>query len=67
MKNISQADFDQFVSHTIRIELMNGAVLIYRVTAESKIAFESTLQNEIYAGLEFDYIWIYHPYDRCTR
>ena len=66
MKNISQSDFDQFVSHTIRIEIMNGVVLIYYVTAESKVAFENILQDETYADLELDFLWIYHPHDRIT-
>ncbi len=36
MESISQESFDAFVTHTIRIELVNGRVLYYWVSAEEK-------------------------------
>lgn len=66
MKTISQSEFDKKVSHTIRIELQDGHLLLYHVSVESKQAFEKALINENNSGWTFDYIWFYIPKDRIV-
>jgi|GEM_PF-4924759 len=66
MDGISQSDFDKNVTHTIRIELMDGDVLIYRVSIESKNALRRTLLNEDFNESKREFLWIYIPHDRLV-
>lgn len=66
MKTITPSEFDKRVSHTIRIELQDGHLLLYQVSVESKQAFQKSLGNEKYGGWGCDYIWFYIPEDRIV-
>lgn len=66
MKTFSQSDFDKSVLHTIRIELQDGEVLFYQVSAESKQAFQKTLEDENHSVSAHYYIWMYIPGDRLA-
>lgn len=64
MATISRDDFDSLVSHTIRIELKDGSVLILNVSVEAKKAFSKHLRNNTISYLENNFLWIYIPGDR---
>lgn len=67
METISQSDFDNFVSHTIRIELKEGFVLTYQVSAEAKKAFRELLvANTLSSDYGNEFLWIYIPNDRLA-
>jgi len=64
MATITQDDFDNAVTHTIRIELKDGSVLFFNVIAEAKKAFAKLLRNDTHSELEYEFLWIYIPEDR---
>jgi hypothetical protein len=66
METISQSGFDKLVSHTVRIELKNGATLIYYVNLESKAAFYKLLKDDAISDYENDFLWFYIPEDRLV-
>ena len=66
MENITRDDFDQIVSHTIRIELMDGTFLRYYVSPEAKKAFRELLLNDGFAMYDRDFLWFYIPEDRMV-
>ncbi len=45
MATISEKDFDKLVSHTIRIDMSDGTILIYSVTPEEKGYLINFLRN----------------------
>ena len=57
---ITEEEFDKLVKHTLRIELLNGMVLIYRVGTAEKQRLIGQLRNhseggELYKALQFLY------------
>lgn len=64
METITREDFDNIVSHTIRIELKDGNLLILNVTVEAKKAFAKLLRDDVYSELENEFLWVYIPRDR---
>ncbi|HTN37910.1 MAG TPA: hypothetical protein VL053_12610 [Arachidicoccus sp.] len=68
MPEMTQAEFDQLVDHSIRIELMDGFTLIYPISVESKTAFYRNLNNDDYidGGEDLSFTWFYLPSDRLV-
>ena len=66
MEEFSQDDFDQIVSHTIRIELIDGTILHYYVSPEAKKAVRNQLQNDPFSVYEKEFLWFYIPEDRLV-
>ena len=66
MENITQDNFDQIVSHTIRIELMDGTILHYYVTPEAKKVFREQLLHDSISVYDKDFLWFYIPEDRLV-
>ena len=66
MKNFTQDEFDQVVSHTIRVELKDGSVLHYEVTPEAKKAFRNQLTDESFSNNIRSFVWFYIPEDRLV-
>ena len=66
MENFSQDEFDQIVSHTIRIELTDGTILRYYVSPEAKKAFRNQLLNDAVSIYDKEFLWFYIPEDRLV-
>lgn len=66
MENFSNGDIDQIISHTIRIELIDGTILHYDVSPEAKKAFKKVLLNESFPLYDIDFLWFYIPEDRLV-
>ena len=66
MENFSQDDIDQVVSHTIRIELIDGTILHYMVIPEAKKAFRDQLINDSISVYDKEFLWFYIPEDRLV-
>jgi len=66
MEEFSQDDFDQTVSHAIRIELKDGTILHYSVTPKAKKAFRNQLLNDAVSIYDKDFLWFYIPEDRLV-
>lgn len=62
----SQKEIDKLLAHTIRIELKDGFILYYYVSAEAKNAFHKRLNEETNIPYGFDFIWFYIPEDRLV-
>lgn len=66
MENITQDEFDQLVSHTIRIELKDGSILHFMVSPEAKRACRDHILKESFSIFGKDYLWFYIPEDRLV-
>ena len=66
MENISQDEFDQIVSHTIRVELKDGSVLHYEVSPKAKKACRNQLLDESFSNQIRSFVWFYIPEDRLV-
>lgn len=66
MENITKADIDQIVSHTIRIELIDGNILHYMVTPEAKKVFNEQLMHDAISVYDKEFLWFYIPEDRLV-
>lgn len=66
MENITQDEFDQLVSHTIRVELKDGSILHFMVSPEAKRACRTYLLDESFSVFEKDFLWFYIPEDRLV-
>ncbi len=66
MEEFSQDDFDQIVSHTIRIELTDGTMLLYYVSPEAKKALRNQLLNDAVSIYDKEFLWFYIPEDRLV-
>lgn len=66
MEDISKDDFDKLVSHTARIEMVDGGILHYEISAESKKAFRELLLNDGISSYDKEFLWFYIPEDRLV-
>lgn len=66
MENFTQDEFDQVVSHTIRVELIDGSVLHYEVTPEAKKACRNQLTDDSFSNRIRSFVWFYIPEDRLV-
>jgi hypothetical protein len=66
MENITREDFDQIVSHTIRIELIDGNILHYMITPEAKKVFNAQLMHDSISVYDKEFLWFYIPEDRLV-
>lgn len=66
MEDITRDEFDQLVSHTVRIELKDGSILHFTVSPEAKRACRNYLLAESFSVFEKEFLWFYIPEDRLV-
>jgi hypothetical protein len=65
MRTIKQSEFDELVTHTIRIELKDGTVVQYRLSKEAKETLWNCLTS---SDLDYSnpFVWLYAQGDRIV-
>lgn len=66
MGTIKQSEFDELVTHTIRIELKEGTLVQYRLSVEAKQTLWSCLANAHDSEYNTPFIWLYIEGDRLV-